>query len=44
MKLHELKPNKVVRNPIIPESVQIMVCIPMGHIKSQCLAVAQSSG
>src|SRR5213596_2480398 len=30
MKLDELKANKVLRGPIFPEPVQIIVCIPMG--------------
>ena len=30
MKAEDLKPNKILRGPIFPEPVQIIVCIPMG--------------
>lgn len=30
MKAEDLKPNKIVRGPIFPEPVQLIVCIPMG--------------
>jgi len=31
MNLAELKPDKILRGPIFPEPVQIIVCIPMGE-------------
>ena len=31
MKAEDLKPNKVLRGPIFPEPVQVIVCIPMGE-------------
>jgi superfamily II DNA or RNA helicase len=30
MKAEDLKPNKILRGPIFPEPVQIIICIPMG--------------
>ncbi len=30
MKLHELKPNKILRGPLFPEPVQVIVTVPMG--------------
>jgi hypothetical protein len=30
MKAEALKPNKILRGPIFPEPVQIIVCVPMG--------------
>ena len=30
MKVEELKPSKILRGPIFPEPVQILVCIPTG--------------
>ena len=30
MNAADLKPNKILRGPIFPEPVQIIVCIPMG--------------
>ena len=30
MKAEDLKPNKILRGPIFPEPVQIIICLPMG--------------
>ena len=30
MTIIELKPNKIVRGPIFPEPVQVIICVPMG--------------
>jgi hypothetical protein len=30
MKAEDLKPNKILRGPIFPEPVQIIICISMG--------------
>jgi len=31
MNVEDLKPNKILRGPIFPEPVQIIVCVPMGN-------------
>jgi len=31
MKAEDLKPNKILRGPIFPEPVQVIICIPMGE-------------
>jgi hypothetical protein len=31
MKVNQLKPNIIVRGPIFPEPVQVIVCFPMGE-------------